>query len=178
MLCIAAVVVIALANIRYWLEQIQAILGNNDKPIVVVGTHADEVVKTKQDPNNVLQDLINQLSKNPNLVSSDIKAFIAVSMATGVGLTELKSCLVDLALSHPQIGISTVSVSRPIVAIQERVQLLVHQNRWLEREQNSSAKYYMEWSEFEVLCTTKDILTWSLWFEGTFALKVKVHSLI
>lgn len=139
----------------YWLEQIQAILGDKNKPVVVVGTHADEIVRNKQDPNAILQNLVDQLKKNPNLRTCDINCFIAVGMSSGFGLQELKSSLVDIALSHPQIGIFSAKVPTAIVALQQHMQFLVQQNRM---ENSNTAKYYMEWSEFETLCLSKNIL--------------------
>ena len=41
----------------HWIQQIQAIIGDNNKPIIVVGTHADKLAK--QDPNDVMQEVYN-----------------------------------------------------------------------------------------------------------------------
>lgn len=125
---------------------------------MIVGTHADEVVRAKQNPATILQNLKNMICKNPNIVRQDILDVVAVSMATGYGLKELKALMVETALAHPLIGISKVTVSRPIEVMQERVNLLVRLNRLVEKESPTKAKYYMEWSEFEALCFTKDIL--------------------
>lgn len=143
--------------IIYWLEQIQAILGEKNKPILIVGTHAD---KAQKDPNIIMQSFTSQLNKNPVLAPGGnevIKSF-CVSMATGLGLNDLKSCLVDVALTHPRIGIHKVKATTPLVALQHHVQYLVTSFNRV----HDNPIHYMEWEEFVNLCVSKHILLFTI----------------
>lgn len=48
--------------------QIQAVLGDRNKPIVIVGTHADEVLKQKQDPTKKMKKVIDILKNNTEIL--------------------------------------------------------------------------------------------------------------
>lgn len=144
---------------RHWIQQIQALLGDRDKPIFIVGTHSDLLVKQKLDPNIKIEELVLELKKNPELTNADIRAFIPVSLASGWGLIELKRSLVEVALTHPQIGVMKAKVPGPIIAMQQYLEQVVKQNRaTIEKDATVDIKYYMGWTEFENLCSSKHIL--------------------
>lgn len=50
-------------------------MGDRNKPIVIVGTHADEVLKQKQDPDSKMNDLIELLKKNAELLQGGVGIF-------------------------------------------------------------------------------------------------------
>lgn len=129
-------------------------MGDN-KPIVVVGTHADKIIEKKQNPNVVMQELEDTLKKNTELHGCGIKKFIPVSMSTGFGVNDLKSCLVELALKDPQIGVLNVKVPVPLLAMQRHMQYLVQQNS----KKDEKTIHYMIWADFEAVCTSKHIQT-------------------
>lgn len=56
----------------HWLQQILAVLGDKNKPIVVVGTHADKILQRNEDPNSKMQELIEMLKRNPELLSGGL----------------------------------------------------------------------------------------------------------
>lgn len=126
----------------------------NDKPIIIVGTHADAI---SNDPYVVLNGLIAQMKKNPELKAAEIKHFIPVSLASSWGLPELKHALLDIALQHPQIGVLKAKVPAPLVSVQHGLAYLVEQNRISEKKHHKTV-HYMTRSEFIHFCQSKDIL--------------------
>lgn len=139
----------AFDSLRHWIQQIQAVIGNKNKPMIIIGTHADELLKRKQDPDTRMQEMISELRRNPEIVNGDVEihSFIVVSMASGLGLDDLQKALIDIAKTHPQIGVTKVKVPSTIVALQQHMLFLVQKNE----------KHFMEWVEFEALCISKHI---------------------
>lgn len=82
-------------------------------------------------------------------------------MATGLGIQELKICLVDIALTHPQIGVKNIKVSDTLLALQTHLQKLVQQNRVTDTESELNT-HYLNWAEFESLCLSFHILKFSV----------------
>lgn len=79
-------------------------------------------------------------------------------MKTGMGLKELKSCLVDIALTHPTISISKVKVPAQLIAMQQIMQNFVHHNRIQEHNAKTGLKKnYMAWTEFVDFCISRSI---------------------
>lgn len=68
-------------------------------------------------------------------------------MSSGLGLKELKSSLMEIALTHPTVSVSKVKVPQKVVALHQIIQNL------------QRTKYYMEWIEFEEFCSSVSIHT-------------------
>ena len=66
---------------RHWIQQIRAIIDDgNSKPILIVGTHADQLPK-KEDPIEKLQNMVQVLCLGRN----ELKGCFSVSMSSGMG---------------------------------------------------------------------------------------------
>lgn len=65
-----------LTIIKHWIQQIRALLGQNNTPILIVGTHADEVVKQHEDPQEKMQSFIDTLKKNPEMLQVGIQLLL------------------------------------------------------------------------------------------------------
>lgn len=110
---------------RHWIHQIQSILGVNDKPIMLVGTHADELIRRKEDPYAKMREVVYLL----NLKIKEIHGCFPVSLKSGFGVEDFKCGLVSLALTHPQIGILRAKVPITVLLIQKRIQSTLEQNK-------------------------------------------------
>lgn len=140
---------------RYWIQQIQAIKGQqSSKPIFVVATHADKVTKGS-DQRHVLDNIVKKYSMN----SQPIKGPFVVSLATNLGVEELKQEIVQTALEDKHIGIKNLTVPAQLLEIQKQLQQITQRNRKAE-EKNKDQKvtYFMSWAEFEEMCFSKNIL--------------------
>ncbi len=95
------------------------------KPIIVVGTHADKL--SKNDRKTLIAEM-EQLYPFPTHQTNrtQIYGHFAVSLngKGGMGQSEIKTKLLELALSHPKIGIGNVSVPRSFVMLQRELQEL------------------------------------------------------
>lgn len=79
-------------------------------------------------------------------------------MESGLGLKELKSCLIDIALTHPTISVSKVKVPAPLMTMQQHMINYIHRNHVAERDRKLKHKYFLEWPEYESLCISNSIL--------------------
>jgi len=141
---------------RHWIQQIQAVMGNNDQPILVVGTHADKILSKKEPPQQQMQEVITRLG----LVNQqEIKGFFPVSLSSGLGLEEFKKSLVTLAMTHPQIGIMKAKIPYPLMSMQKYIQSVVHQNKekGMQNIGQEKTTTYIDWKEYTRWCLQRSI---------------------
>ncbi len=95
------------------------------KPIIIVGTHADKLSKKdRQELEATMEQLYPFPSQKAN--RSQIEGHFSVSLSDkkGIGLSEIRTKLLTLALSHPKIGVGRISVPRSFVMLQTELQEL------------------------------------------------------
>lgn len=105
-----------ITNYRYWIDQIGALADKNGtKPIIVVGTHADCISKKEREA--VLKDMEQQFPVHSNQIHGHFA--IGLTSSKTKGLTSLQAKLIDIAQSHPKIGVGRVQVPHKFVILQE-----------------------------------------------------------
>lgn len=128
---------------RYWLEQIGSYEDlTKTKPVIIVGTHAD--LLSKQDRARIDTEM-QLLYPTPALSSSlnryQIQGHFSIGLSEGEkgGLSQLKKELINLALSHPKIGVGKVMVPKSFDMISYTL------------EKMSKEHPFIKWSVFSAL---------------------------
>ncbi len=91
-----------------------------------MGTHADKLSKNDRKALAKEMEQLYPAPKNQKVNRSQIYGHFAVVLSEkgGAGQSELKNKLLDIALSHPKIGVGNVSVPTSFVMMQNELQRL------------------------------------------------------
>lgn len=120
-------------------------------PIVLVGTHIDRMsdheikIKKKQ----MDRQYPSRKTWDMNTPKNQVQGHFAVGLTPfwQRGLSELKAELLEIAISHPRIGIGKVKVPLNFKTLQTEV------------ERRKSSNSYLKWQEFVNLGTTLRMFT-------------------
>lgn len=103
------------------------------KPIVIVGTHADLLSKEQRD--TVMEEVEKLFPSQTSKIQarSQICGHFTITLAPGKleSLPTLKAALLEIALSHPKIGVGKVQVPQALVILQKEIDAIKHNTPFL-----------------------------------------------
>ena len=122
---------------RYCIEQIETDSCDETKPILIVGTHSD--LFSPQERTKLIREM-----EKTRLPTNQILGHLPVNLLSrGKSFNALKKKLIEVATSHPRIGVGKVVVPQSLLMMQ----------RELEEKRESNTRY-LRWGEYVALASS------------------------